>query len=324
MRRREFIAGFAGAAAWPLAVRAQQSLRHVAVIMATPETLGQSRLKAFLQGFEKLGWADGRNVRFDIRWAGGSTDRMRDIVAEILALKPDVILANGTPTVAALKQATSTIPVVFVSINEPVLQGFIASMARPGGNITGFTLVDFSVVGKSLEMLNAMAPALTHIGLMYDPATYGFYDTYLERFKAEARWSMELRRSAVRVPADIDAAVADLAAQPGGGLVVLFDTFNLVNQEKIHAALERHPLPHIVPWRPFVTAGGLMSYGPDGDDIFRRSADYVDRILKGEKPADLPAQAPTRYELSINLKTAKMLGLNAPPSLLAIADDVIE
>jgi putative ABC transport system substrate-binding protein len=326
MKRREFIALLGGAAMWPLAVRAQQSMRHVAVIMVTPETdpVGQGRLKAFLQGFEKLGWTDGRNARFDIRWAGGSAERMREIVAEIVALKPDVIVANGTPTVAALKRAASTIPVVFVGINEPVVQGFIASMARPGGNITGFTQVDFSVVGKSVEMLKAIAPALTRVGLMYNPETYGFYDTYLERFQAEARWSMELTRAAVRVPADIDVAVADVAARPGGGLAVLSDTFNLINEATIHAALERYRLPHIVPWRQFVAGGGLMSYGPDGDDIFRRTADYVDRILKGANPAELPAQAPTRYELVINLKTAKALGLNVPPSLLAIADEVIE
>jgi putative ABC transport system substrate-binding protein len=301
-------------------------MRRVAVIMVTPETdpVGQGRLKAFLEGFEKRGWIDGRNARFDIRWASGSAERMREIVAEIVALKPDVIVANGTPTVAALKRATSTIPVVFVGINEPVVQGFIANMARPGGNITGFTQVDFSVVGKSVEMLKAIAPALTRVGLMYNPETYGFYDAYLERFQAEARWSMELTRAAVRVPKDIDGAVADVAARPGGGMAVLSDTFNLINEVRIRAALERYRLPHIVPWRQFVAGGGLMSYGPDGDDIFRRSADYVDRILKGANPAELPAQAPTRYELVINLKTAKALGLDAPPSLLAIADDVIE
>jgi putative tryptophan/tyrosine transport system substrate-binding protein len=327
MRRREFMTLLGGAAAvWPLVSRAQQSMRRVAVIMVTPETdpVGQGRLKAFLQGFEKLGWTDGRNARFDIRWAGGSAERMREIVAEIVALKPDVIVANGTPTVAALKRATSTIPVVFVGINEPVVQGFIASMARPGGNITGFTQVDFSVVGKSVEMLKAIAPALTRVGLMYNPETYGFYDTYLARFQAEARWSMELTRAAVRVPEDIDGAVADVAARPGGGMAVLSDTFNLINEVRIRAALEHYRLPHIVPWRQFVAGGGLMSYGPDGDDIFRRSADYVDRILKGANPAELPAQAPTRYELVINLKTAKALGLDVPPSLLAIADDVIE
>ena len=327
MKRREFITLLGGAAAtWPMAARAQQGMRRVAVIMITPEAdpLGQGRLKAFLQGMEKFDWIEGRNIRMDIRWAGGSPERMSEIVAEILPLKPDVIVANGTPTVAALKRATSTVPVVFAGINEPVVQGFVASMARPGGNITGFTQVDFSIVGKSVEMLKAIAPALTRVGLMYNPETYGFYDTYLERFQAEARWSMELTRAAVRVPADIDVAVADIATRPGGGLAVLSDTFNLINQATIRAALERYRLPHIVPWRQFVAGGGLMSYGPDVDDVFRRSADYVDRILKGANPAELPAQAPTKYELVINLKTAKALGLDVPASLIAIADEVIE
>ena len=325
MRRREFITFVGGAAAWSLAAHAEQSMRRVAVVMVNPETdpLGQARLKAFLQGFEKLGWADGRNVRLDIRWANGSAARMHEIVTEIVAQNPDLIVANGTPTVAALKRATSTIPVVFVGVNEPVVQGFIASMAHPGGNITGFTQVDFSIVGKSVEMLKAIAPALARVGLMYNPETYGFYDTYLKRFQDEARWSMELKRAAVRVPADIDVAVADLATGPGGGLAVLSDTFNVINQATIRTALDRYRLPHIVPWRQFVASGGLMSYGPDVDDIFRQSADYVDRILKGAKPAELPAQAPTRYELAINLKTAKALGLDVPPSLLAIADEVI-
>jgi putative ABC transport system substrate-binding protein len=327
MRRRELITLLGGVAAgWPLGLHAQPSMRRVSVIMVTAETdpLGQGRLKAFLQGFEKLGWANGRNVRIDIRWAGGSASRMSEIVTEFVALKPDVIVANGTPTVAALKRATKTIPVVFVGVNEPVVQGFIASMARPGGNITGFTQVDFSIVGKSIEMLKAIAPTLTRVGLMYNPETYGFYDTYLTRFQAEARWSMELTRVAVRVPADIDVAVANFAARSGGGLAVLSDTFNLINAATIRAALERYRLPHIVPWRQFVSGGGLMSYGPDGDDIFRRAADYVDRMLKGANPAELPAQAPTKYELVINLKTAKAFGIAVPPTLLALADEVFE
>jgi len=324
--RRQFITLLGGAAAWPIAALAQQTIRHVAVIMITGESdpLGQGRLNAFLQDFQRLGWTEGRNVKIDIRWTGGSADRMREIVAEFVALKPDVILANGTPAVAALKRATSSIPVVFVTVNEPVAQGFIASMARPGGNITGFTLVEFSVVGKSVDMLKAMATALTRVGLMFNPETYAFYDAYLERFQAEARWSMEMTRAAVRVPADIDAAVAAIAARPGGGLAVLPDAFNSVNQATILAALERHRLPHIFPWRQFVSSGGLMSYGPDLVDIFRRSADYVDRILKGASPTELPAQAPTKYELAINLKTAKALGLTVPPTLLALADEVIE
>jgi len=326
MKRRDFIGLLGGLVACPLAARAQQAMRRVAIINVRLETdpLGQSQFKAFLQGFERLGWTDGRNVRIDVRWAGGSAERTREIVAEVVPLKPDVIVVSGSPAVAALKRVTSTIPVVFVGIAEPVVQGFISSMARPGGNITGFTLVDFSIVGKSVEMLKAIAPTLTHVGLMYNPETYGFYDAYLERFQREARWSMELTRVAVRVPADIDTAVTDVASRTGGGLVVLADTFNSVNQAKIRAALDRHRLPHIVPWRQYVAAGGLMSYGPDLDDIFRLSANYVDRILKGENPGELPAQAPTKYELVINLKAAKALGLDVPPSLLAIADQVID
>ena len=327
MRRRDFITFLGGAAAaLPLVARGQQALRSVAVINVRLETdpLGQSQLKAFLQGFDKLGWTDGRNVRIDIRWAGGNAVRMREIVTEIVAFKPDVIVVSGSPALAALKHVTSTIPVVFVGIAEPVAQGFITNMARPGGNITGFSLVDFPIVGKSVDLLKALAPTLTRVGLMYNPETYGFYDSYLERFQREARWSTELTRVAVHEPADIETAVAGVAARPGGGLVVLTDAFNSVNQSKIRAALDRHRLPHIVPWRQYVSAGGLMSYGPDLDDIFRLSANYVDRILKGANPGELPAQAPTKYELVINLKAAKELGLDVPRSLLAIADEVID
>jgi putative ABC transport system substrate-binding protein len=326
MRRREFIGIVGGAALWPVAGRAQQAMPRIAVILVQHEAdpLGQDRLNAFLQGFEKLGWRDGHNVRIDVRWAGGSPERMREISADFVALKPDVIIASGTPAVGALKRATSSIPVVFVGVNEPMAQGFVASMALPAGNITGFTQGDFSIVGKSVEMLKATAPALNRVGLMYNPETYGFYDAYLERFQAEARWSMELKRVAVRAPADIGVAIKDFASRVGAGLVVMVDAFNAINQAAIRRALEEYPLPHIVPWRSFVVSGGLMSYGPDVNDIFWRSADYVDRILKGAKPAELPVQAPTRYELAINLKTAKALGLDVPPSLLAVADEVIE
>jgi putative ABC transport system substrate-binding protein len=248
---------------------------------------------------------------------------MREISTDFVALKPDVIVASGTPAVGALKRATPSIPVVFVAVNEPVAQGFVASLARPRGNITGFIQTDFSTVGKSVEMLKAMAPTLNSVGLMYNPETYAFYDAYLERFQAEARWSMELKRVAVRVPPDIGLAVKDFASRAGAGLVVMVDAF-AINQATIRRALEDYPLPHIVPWRSFVVSGGLMSYGPDVEDIFSRSADYVDRILKGAKPAELPVQAPTGYELAINLKTAKALGLDVPPLLLAIANEVIE
>jgi putative ABC transport system substrate-binding protein len=327
MRRRDFIKVIGGTAtAWPLAAHAQQAMRRIAIIMVQHETdaLGQGRLNAFLRGFEKLGWRSGQNVRIDVRWAAGSTERMREIAADFVALKPDVIVVAGTPAVGALKRATSSIPIVFVGVNEPVAQGFIASMARPGGNITGFTQGDFSIIGKSIEMLKAIAPALNRVGLMYNPETYSFYDTYLAKIQAEARWSMELTRVAVRMPPDIEVGVKSLTARPGGGLAVLADAFNTINQETIRRTLEQYPLPHVVPWRLFVTKGGLMSYGPDVDAIFAYSADYVDRILKGTKPADLPAQNPTKYELVINLKTAKALGLDVAPSLLAIADHVIE
>ena len=326
MNRREFISLLGGAAAWPHGLRAQETMRRVVVIMITRETdaLGQDRLEAFRQDFEKRGWKDGRNVRIDIRWAGDNPERMREIVAEIIALKPDVVLANGTPAVAALRRAGTSIPIVFTTVNEPVVQGFVASIARPGGNITGFSLVEFSVVGKTVEMFRAMLPALARVGLMFNPDTYAFYDTYLDRFHAEATWPMQITRAAVRAPEDIDAVIADIATQPDGGMVVLPDAFNAANQATIRGALERHRLPHIVPWLPFVSAGGLMSYGPDLVDIFRRSADYVDRILKGANPAELPVQAPVKYELGINLKTAKTLGVAAPPTLLAIADKVIE
>ena len=197
-------------------------------------------------------------------------------------------------------------------------------MAHPGGNITGFTQVDFFIVGKSVEMLKAIAPELTRVGLMYNPETYSFYDTYLSRFQAEARWSLELTRAAVRVPADIDVTVAELASRPNAGMVVMSDAFNSIHQATIRKSLERYQLPHIVPWREYVTSGGMMSYGPSLIDIFRRSAQYVDRILKGATPSELPAQAPTKYELVINLKTTKALGLRVPDQLMALADEVIE
>src|SRR5262245_13910538 len=249
---------------------------------------------------------------------------MREIATQFVALKPDVIVASGTPAVGALKRATSSIPIVFVAVNEPVAQGFVESLARPNGNITGFIQTDFSTVGKSVEMLMAMAPTLNRVGLMYNPETYAFYDAYLERFQAEARWSMELKRVAVRAPPDIGPAIKDFASRVGAGLVVMVDAFNVISQATIRKALEDYPLPHIVPWRSFVVSGGLMSYGPDVEDIFSRSADYVDRILRGAKPAELPVQAPTGYELAINVKTARALGLDVPPSLLAIANEVIE
>ena len=327
MKRREFITLLgSAAAAYPLAARAQQLMRRVAILMATADTdpEGRARLNAFLEAFQHRGWTNASNVQIDIRWTGGDPEQARDIVADAVARKPDVIVANSTPVVAMLKAATTTIPVVFVLVNEPVAQGFIASVARPGGNITGFTMVDFSLVGKSVEMLKFMAPSLTRVGLMFNPDSYPYYDVYLQVFQSAAARPVEVVRAAVRSPAEIDAAVAALASEPGGGIAVPPDPFTVVNRATIRAAAERHRLPHIVTFRQFVKEGALMSYGPDTADIFRRSAEYVDRILKGANPAGLPAQAPDKFELAINVKTAQALGLTVPPALLVMADEVIE
>lgn len=326
MKRRAFIGLLGGAAASvPLGLRAQPALRRVAVLMATAETdpEGRARLKAFLEAFQHRGWIDKRNVQIDIRWAGGNPEGIRKVVAELTWLNPEVILANSTPMVGELRRANVTTPVVFVLVNEPVAQGFITSLARPGGNITGFTMVDFSLVGKSIEMLKFMAPSLNRVGLMFNPESYPYYDVYLQALQAQGR-PVEVLRAAVRTPADIETALAAFAAQPGGGIAVPPDPFTVSNRAAIMAAVMRYRLPGIFTFREFVREGALMSYGPDTSDIFSRSADYVDRILKGASPANLPAQAPDKFELAVNVKTAKALGLTVPPALLVSADEVIE
>jgi putative ABC transport system substrate-binding protein len=325
MKRREFIALAGGVAvAWPLAAGAQP-VRRVAVVMGSRESdpEGQARLKAFLEGFQQLGWIDGRNVRIETRWNNGSRERTGEIASEFAALAPDVIVVNSALAMAAVKRTTSSIPVVFMMVNDPVAQGFITSMARPGGNITGFSNIDFSLLGKWMEMLKTVAPTIIRVGLMFNPETYPYYDAYLQTFQKQMRL-VEVRRAAVRSPADIDTAVAAIAAQPGGGLAIAADPFTTANLARILTALRQHGLPHTAPFRQFVSEGALMSYGPDSADICRRAADYVDRVLKGANPGDLPVQAPTKYELAINLKTAKALDLTVPPTLLAQADEVIE
>ena len=327
MRRREFITFVSGAAVWPLPARAQQPVRHVAVLMAARDTDAedQARLQALLRGLQQLGWSDGVNLRIDIRWASGSSKRTQEIVAEFVALMPDVIVISGSVATAAMKHVTSAIPVVFVLVNEPDTQGFVASLARPGGNITGFTNMDFSVIGKSVELLKTVVPALSRIGLMFNSDAYPLYDSYLRKFQAEPRRPVEVVRTAARSPSEIDAAIDALAAQPDSGVAILPDGgFTVTNRVAIQTAVDRHRLPSITPWRQFVAEGALMSYGPDSIDIFRRSADYVDRILKGAKPADLPVQQPVKFELVINRKTATTLGLEIPLTLLALADEVIE
>jgi putative ABC transport system substrate-binding protein len=330
MRRREFITLLPGAAAaWPLAARAQQpeKMRRLGVLMTNAESdpLGQARVAALREGLQELGWSEGGNLRIDWRWPGGDATRVKDYTAELVRLAPDVIVANGTPATAAMEQATRSIPVVFVVVSDPVEQGFIASLGHPGGNVTGFSFIDFPLLGKSLDLLRQAAPKVTRVGVMFRSADHPYYDDYLRSFAADKRiLPAVLVRAAVSSDAEIESEVAKLAAQPGSGLIVAPDTFSLAHRGAILASVAQHGVPAIYAYRQAVIEGGLMSYAPDTLDIFRRSASYVDRILKGEKPADLPVQAPVKFEFVVNLKTAKTLGLDVPPSLLAIADEVIE
>jgi len=330
MRRRDFIIILGGrAATWPLAPRAQQAerVRHLGVLMSISEDdpLAQARVTALRQALAELGWTEGRNLKIEWRWTGGDIARVREYAAELVRLAPDVIVANGTPSVAALKQTTTSIPIVFVVVNDPVAQGFIASMAHPGGNITGFSFLEYSMVGKSLEMLKQIAPGLVRVAVMFNPDTYPYYNIHLQSFAKVARTlSLELMGAVVRNPAEIDEAIARLGKQTGSALLVTPDPYMVVHRGAIIRAAAQYHVPATYPYRQHVQEGGLMSYGADTIDIFRRSASYMDRILKGTSPADLPAQAPVKFEIAINLRTAKALGLDMPPNLLALADEVIE
>jgi putative ABC transport system substrate-binding protein len=329
MRRREFITLIGGAPIWPLAAGAQPTnqIRHLAMYLANREDdpQGRVRVAAFQQALADLGWIEGRNLQIEWRWTGGDIVRIREYAAELVRLAPDVIFAQSTPNVAALKQATSSIPVVFAVVNDPVAQGFIASMAHPGGNITGFSFLEYSMVGKSLEMLKQIAPAVGNVAVMFNPDTYPYYGIHLRSFETVAKaLSLELTAALVRTPAEIDAAVAKIGRQPGSALLVTPDPYTVVHRGAIIAAAQQYRVPAAYSYRQHVQEGALISYGADTFDIFRRSASYVDRILKGAKPADLPAQAPVKFEMAINLKTARALGLTVPDNLLALADEVIE
>ncbi len=333
MRRREFLTVLAGAAvppiSWPLAARAQkaQRPRRLGVLMVTAESdpLGQQRFGALRSGLQELGWREGGNLQIDVRWSAGDANRLKDYTAELVRLAPDVIVTNGSPATGAMEHATRSIPIVFVVVSDPAEQGFIANLAHPGGNVTGFSFVDFPLFGKSLELLRQIASKVTRVGLMFRAADHPYYDKYLQSLAADKQiLPTVLARAAVGSEAEIEGEVAKLAAQPGGGLIVAADTLTLVHRQAIIAAVARHGVPAIHSYREAVVEGGLMSYAPDSIDIFHRSAAYVDRILKGEKPADLPAQAAIKFEFAINLKTAKALGLDVPPTLLALADEVIE
>jgi len=328
MKRREFITALGGAAAWPVVARAQQDrVRRIGWLSVTPENdpLGRARLGAFLRAFKDLGWMEGRNVRIEYRWSGANQARAKADASELIGLGLDVILAEGSLVAAALKHATTTTPIVFAIVADPVAQGIVSSLTHPGENITGFSFIDYSVVGKAAELLKTTAPDVKRVGFMFNPDTYPFYESYLSSFQADAdKLAVEMIPARVRSEAEIEGAIAALTKSTGAGLVVPPDPYTTNHREMIVNLAEKHSLPAIFGFRPFVLAGGLMSYGPDDLDIVRRSAAYVDRILKGEQAGDLPVQAPTKFQFVINLKTAKALGLTVPTSLAATADEVIE
>jgi len=330
MRRREFITLLSGAAAtaWPIAARAQkpERLRRVGVLMplAMDDPEAKARFAAFQQGLEQLGWADGRNVQIDARFAGGDMESVRKNAVELVALTPDVILAAGGAAMTPLHQATRTVPIVFTQTPDPVGAGFVASLARPGGNATGFTLFEFGISVKWLELLKEIAPHVARAAALRDPTLSSGLGELGAIQGVAPTFRVELSVIDVREAPEIERAVTAFARQSNGAMIVLSSAVAIVHRDQIIRIAARHQLPTVYFARYFVAAGGLISYGPDTIDPHRRAADYVDRILKGEKPADLPVQAPTKYELAINLRTAKALGLTVPPSVLARADEVIE
>ena len=328
MKRRAFIAALGGAAAWPLGARAQQSgqVRRIGVLMAitADDPEAKSRGAAFVQGLQQLGWTVGQNVRIDYRWAGVNIDDLRRNAAELAALAPDVILAHSSASVAPLLQATRTVPIVFTLVSDPVSAGYVDSLAHPGGNATGFTNLDYVIGAKWLELLKDIAPGMTRAAVIRD-TTIAVGIGQLGAIQSVApSFGVEVRPIDVRDAGEIERAITAFARSANGGLIVTGSPATSVHRKLIIALAARHQLPAVYSTRYFVTDGGLISYGPDFVDEFSRAAGYVDRILKGEKPADLPVQAPTKYELTINLKTAKALGIEVPHSLLARADEVIE
>jgi len=331
MKRRDFITLLGGAAVgWPLAARAQQAdrVRRIGVLMAWGENDPDAKayLTGFTQGLAELGWTDGRNVRMDIFWAGVNVDRIRMFAKELVDLQPDVILAYSTPVTAALQRETRTIPIVFVIVADPVGDGFVAGLSRPGGNITGFGYAEAAITGKLLELLTEIAPGVKRAAAMFNPDTAaGGGSYYLPAFEAAAR---SLKVAPIAAPvhndAEIETVITSLGREPGGGLVQMPDNFMHVHSAPMILLAAQNNVPAIYPWREVATAGGLLSYGPDFGDIFRRAAPYVDHILRGAKPADLPVQLPAKFEMALNTKTAKALGLTVPPSILLRADEVVE
>jgi putative ABC transport system substrate-binding protein len=330
MRRREFITLLGGTVAtWPLAAGAQQSerTRRIGVLSSLAETDVEAQAwdTAFRKRLAELGWIEGRNVRIDYRWAAGSVDRMRLFASELVQLNPDALVSIGTPATAALQAETRTIPIVFAWVSDPIGSGFVSSLAHPGGNITGFLNIEASVVGKWLTLMREIAPQVSRIGFLYNPQTAPFARYYLDTFRAaSSTLAIEAIDAPVRSTEEVEAFMTKLADEAGAGLFVMSDTSMVVYRKTIYSAAERYRLPTIYPYRVFAAEGGLMSYGVDVIDLLRGAASYIDRILRGEKPNELAVQQPTRFELVVNAKTAKMLGLTIPTSMLVAAHEVIE
>jgi putative ABC transport system substrate-binding protein len=327
MRRRDFVTLLGSAAMLPLSARAQQRerMRRIGVLMnfTSDDPVSQDRLAAFVRGLQELGWTVGHNLQIDYRWGAGNVERYRTFAAELVALTPDVLVTAGAPAVEALQRATRTVPIVFTNVTDPVGGGLVASLARPGGNTTGLTLSEYGLSGKWLELLKEIAPRVTRAAVLRDPVAVGIGQFAAIQAVAPSL-QMELSPVDVRDASEIERAVTAFADRPNGGLIATASAPTAIHRELIIALATRHKLPAVYPFRYYVTSGGLISYGPDTVDQYRLAARYADRILKGEKPADLPVQAPTKYELVINLKAARALGLDVPPTLLATADEVIE
>jgi ABC-type uncharacterized transport system substrate-binding protein len=330
VKRREFITLLGGAAAWPLAAHAQQPerMRRIGVLMGYAESDPEAKgfFAGFMQTLADLGWIDGRNLQMNVRWAPGSVDRMRSFAKELVELQPDVILANSTPVTAALQRETRTIPIVFAVASDPVGSGFAASLARPGGNITGFSIAEASLPGKWMELLTEITPSLKRAAMMFNPDTAPYVSSYyLPSFEAAAQ-SLKVAPITARVysDAEIETAIRSLGRDPGGGLLVMPDNFMEIHRAQIISLAARNNVPAVYQLPVNVRDGGLLSYGADFADIFRRAAPYVDRVLRGALPSELPVQMPTKYIMALNAKTAKALGLTVPPTLLVRADEVIE
>jgi putative ABC transport system substrate-binding protein len=329
MRRREFIALLGGAAAWPLAARAQQQaarMKRIGVLMGVAnDSEGQARIAAFKQVLQTLGWIEGANVQIDVRWTEGNVaDRIRANATELVSMAPDVLLANGTPVSAALRVESQSIPIVFVAVTDPIGSGLVSNLARPGGNITGFTVFEYGMAGKWMEIIKETAPGITHIGLLHNPnnrAVAGFFPEF--RIAAQAL-AMPLTVLDAHDANEIGREVNFFVRRPNGGMIVLPDPFTSAHRQIIISLAAQHRVPTVYPFNLFARAGGLVSYGPEIVNLFERAASYVDRILKGKAPGDLPVEQPIKYELILNLQTAKELGLEVPPTLLARADEVIE